>query len=263
MATGETDFGLATKEIVRTLDRQPRLIRTRGMWGGYRSIRRAKPLLLHKLVYRGARPHVLCDMAAESRPVIAMHVRTGDFASEPPGPGEFNRSLPIEWFRSIGQEIRNTYGQSIDIDVVSDRAAPSTIELRRELGARSTTVGGSALDDLARLALADVLICSVSSFSLLAAFLSDRPYCWYEPQLSQEDGWASLWGHERGGSSEVAIRENIRSEQASDKTLSKDARGIALPATGHLTPQFHRHISYVLGNRQLRTDLLHYGVLRT
>ena len=39
--------------------------------------------------------------------------------------------------------------------------------------------------DVLALAGADLLVCSVSSFSTLAAFLSDSPYLWFQPNLYQ------------------------------------------------------------------------------
>jgi hypothetical protein len=39
--------------------------------------------------------------------------------------------------------------------------------------------------DVLALASADLLVCSVSSFSTLAAFLSDSPYLWFMPNLYQ------------------------------------------------------------------------------
>ena len=62
---------------------------------------------------------------------------------------------------------------------------------------RTRFAEGIATRDLLALARADLLVCSISSFSAWAAFLSDAPYLWFAPQLTpQPDGLASIWGHE-------------------------------------------------------------------
>ena len=53
------------------------------------------------------------------------------------------------------------------------------------------------VSDLLALAGADLLVCSVSSYSIWAAALSDAAYLWFKPQLHpQADGWWSIWGFE-------------------------------------------------------------------
>jgi hypothetical protein len=46
------------------------------------------------------------------------------------------------------------------------------------------------------MSLADLRICSISSYSLMASFLSNGLYIWYEPQLTYADGLYTLWGME-------------------------------------------------------------------
>jgi hypothetical protein len=44
---------------------------------------------------------------------------------------------------------------------------------------------------------ADLLVCSVSSYSVWAAALSSAPYIWFAPQMHRhEAGLGSVWGHE-------------------------------------------------------------------
>ncbi|MGA2876412.1 MAG: hypothetical protein ABSE82_12840, partial [Nitrososphaerales archaeon] len=56
--------------------------------------------------------------------------------------------------------------------------------------------GLTECSDLLLMSMADLRICSISSYSLMAAFLSDGLYIWYEPQLTYTDGMYTLWGME-------------------------------------------------------------------
>jgi len=59
----------------------------------------------------------------------------------------------------------------------------------------SADIPDSDCSDLLALADADLLVCSVSSYSQWAAFLSQAPYIWFAPQLQlHAGGRGSLWG---------------------------------------------------------------------
>jgi len=57
-------------------------------------------------------------------------------------------------------------------------------------------LSGTSVEDLSVLASCDVIVPSISSFSLLAIFLSDALYVWPAQHLHDADGWRSIWGHE-------------------------------------------------------------------
>jgi hypothetical protein len=46
------------------------------------------------------------------------------------------------------------------------------------------------------MAASDLLVCSVSSLSMLAGFLGAQHYLWYRPQLTDVDGELTIWGHQ-------------------------------------------------------------------
>jgi hypothetical protein len=50
------------------------------------------------------------------------------------------------------------------------------------------------VSDLLNMANADGIVCSISSYSQWAAFLSNAPYFWYRPQLQPTDGHLTIWG---------------------------------------------------------------------
>ena len=63
-----------------------------------------------------------------------------------------------------------------------------------ELGALTSGGGCADASDLLLLASADLLVCSLSSYSLTAAWLGAMPYLWLRDQLHDDDGWLSMWG---------------------------------------------------------------------
>src|SRR5262249_48648977 len=116
---------------------------------------------------------------------VGLHVRRGDFGVQPPAPGTFNRPVPTTWFCSV---VRSLQGQLPDAAhaVCTDAGDAELPELTALPGVHLVRGSGpaAAIQELAVLASCDLLVCSVSSFSMLAAFLSDRPYLWYRPQLT-------------------------------------------------------------------------------
>lgn len=257
LESGVQDFGEAVRRILRERELSPPFIRTSGMWGGYASIRRALPSLRQQLLFTPKGVRLMQGMDVR-RPRIAMHVRRGDFRTDAIQPGSFNRAIPASWFMKISEGLRMCYGNLLDIDVVTDADGFDVHELRRASGAVLQSEGEDARDALVRLATADLLICSISSFSLLAAFLSDRPYVWYAPHLVHEDGnFGSLWGHERGGVSTASTSRSLAEASASGRRLL--GRSIAVGRDGDLTP-VKPHLDYLLALKRPELDLIHYGV---
>jgi hypothetical protein len=59
----------------------------------------------------------------------------------------------------------------------------------------TSDIPDSDCSDLLALADADLLVCSISSYSQWAAFLSQAPYLWYAPSLQVHAGErGSIWG---------------------------------------------------------------------
>jgi hypothetical protein len=141
--------------------------------------------------------------------------------------------------------------------VVSDSP---TKELSSDIAGHEVLhISGRPLDDLAVLATSDVLISSVSSFSMLAAFLSDAPYLWYRNQLTDVGGYLTIWGHEQAQQSDgsptlSAVREPDE-YQAS--------RGIPYAIGDGLPEWLPERLKDTYAIRRLSRDLIYYGVVPT
>lgn len=240
---------------------------TEGLWGGFHHVQAARDFMrstLYQSRFAPANLLALRERIDPDRILVAMHVRLGDF--RPPGApegyrGSGNMSLPLEWFTTIAYNLRAELGNAVQFLLVSD----GTPEQLRPLWTAVPCIitadlpNGDCSDVLA-LADADLLVCSASTYSHLAAFLSDSPYLWFAPNLyrhpegcySAGDPSADL---PRPGSARMrAVREFA---QRRDGWL---ARGIPVGTDGRLP----RHLFELLRSRHAwrrwQSDLMRGGV---
>ena len=118
------------------------------------------------------------------------------------------------------------------------------------------------------MALADLRICSVSSYSLAASFLSGGPYVWYEPQLTLKHDRYTLWGEQ---TSETTFTPLVsRSDNDLDTMAESDGLGrhasITYPGTAmnigdSLPESLVRILEQQLCSHDPCTNLLEYGCL--
>jgi hypothetical protein len=261
-STGQTDYGAA----IRMLDTEFGWSRRRalallhtGMSGGYLGIARARNFLRNTLL--GRLPHVCLDSpeTGAGRLHVAVHLRLGDFVetSTGPGPGVFDECLPVEWYRSTLEAAQARFGDALHVDLMSDdpeRAA----RLLPEWSDHGNAPRRSALEDLSVMATADLLICSISSFSMLAAFLSDAPYLWYHPHLSEQEGFLSIWGVDPAQGTDLTTA-NVRYERRVGASLP--ARGVAMRVGDELPTWLTDHLRMRVALRRRSADLIHFGVV--
>jgi hypothetical protein len=186
----------------RLLERRAYAFTTTGLWGGYLHIEAARMQMRAVLQTSRFAARNLVRLAARLDPAritIGMHLRFGDFR---PAEGVqdyrglWNTRLPIEWYVNVARRLQQGLGDTAQFLVVSDGNAE---QLRPLLDAvpciTSADIPDSDCSDLLALADADLLVCSVSSYSQWAAFLSQAPYIWFAPQLQLHTGGrGSLWG---------------------------------------------------------------------
>jgi hypothetical protein len=142
--------------------------------------------------------------------------------------------------------------------LTDDQGSPTVRRLVDEAGAvlpphRSRPV----LSDLAAMASADLLVCSVSSLSMLGAFLSSSPYLWYAPHLEATDGWRSIWGREP---------EQRTGTTAENRRISGGGsplpRGVPVADDGEVPAPLVDRLRGAADLRDVRHDLILYGVVR-
>ena len=128
-STGEQDFRKAVAVFAERLGwREKRLfvLEVGGMWGGFLGVREARDFMLARLYAARSTVENLTDWRTRLDPdhlVVAVHIRAGDFkaASESINyRGSFNRELPLSWYISVCDQLRERFGNRLQFQLLTD-----------------------------------------------------------------------------------------------------------------------------------------------
>jgi hypothetical protein len=278
--TGEIDFGSAIEKwaVERGLTQNRSfIVSVEGMWGGFPCIRNARSFLLARLLNsRDALRHVyqVTSELDRDKLFVAVHMRapSAGFSELVPGEsarGRFNFVIPGDWYLWVCEALRRRYGQQIQFRFFTDKGGPDFEEaVRRFNPGQIRPHGLTECSDLLLMAQADLRICSVSSFSLAASFLSDGPYLWYKPQLTYAAGMYSIWGDEDAQKADrspssmsrrfvSAVMEDCPKGDVPQISFLGNAMDIGDSLPDHL----EKLLDQLLSTHDFRTNLLEYGCL--
>jgi hypothetical protein len=274
--TGEIDFGCAIESWARRkglLERNHFIITVDGMYGGYSAIRNARSFLWTKLLNSRDALRNVFQVSSGLDPTklfVAVHIRStvgGHLVlKEGESPrGRFNICIPGEWYLHVCQTLLERFGDRIQFHIFTDRGGPEYEEaIRRFNPGQQRQTGLTECSDLLLMAQADLRICSISSYSMIASFLSGGPYIWYEPQLNLEDSLYTLWGMEEAQRKPESITSESRAF-ASMLTPSSDAAAAIqghVMTTGEALPLgLALQLERKLQTLDTRTNLLEYGAV--
>ena len=250
----------------RLHERTSYVLVTGGMWGGFAHIASARDFVRARLLQSPVTVRNLFRLRQQLDPdklLVSMHVRLGDFgAAVDPEVyrGKFNLSLPLAWYERIAESLFALFGDSLQLLVVTDGREDQLGALASRYGATTTTgMSDSDCSDLLALASADLTVCSVSSYSMWSAFLSDAPYLWFEPNLQRAAGCYSIWGHEPMQQHEKShTRAAMR--RCADLTESVP-RGVPIDMSGRIPPALGARLRDRLKTKQRTSDLLLFGAV--
>jgi hypothetical protein len=264
LATGAIDYFDAMRKLRPLVlsRRTPVVLHASGMHGGYLGIRRARAYLRREILGApvAVRSHELVDEIEPTRVRIGVHFRgAGDFAvHDDVKPGVFNSRLPIEWYESVVQSLVKRLAVPVEVILAADTESPQ-LERALSVGGRyPTRVSSTSVGDLAGLANSDIIVASISSFSMLAIFLSNACYVWHADNLYVEGGWASIWGHEAqddGGG------PTLRAAELETASRSSVHRGIPQGAHPVWSDVVLQRLRYRAAARKLSSDLIYCGVV--
>ena len=176
---------------------------TEGMWGGFQMVCKAKPFVwatLYNTPYTLNNLYDCAKVIPNSQLNIAVHIRLGDFKPPQVGVdyrGLWNTALPLGWYMNTCRSLKEALGaENVSFILMTDSLDERLSSFIDEFQPITTTHQKNAdCSDLLVMAHADLLICSMSSYSMWGAYLSDSPYIWYKPGLyREENGSMSIWG---------------------------------------------------------------------
>lgn len=250
-------------------DRGPLVVRTQGMWGGFGHIARARGWVRARLQasrWAAANAAELGMRLHPDRLTVAMHVRLGDFDAARDVRayrGLFNVALPLDWFLQAGLQLQQALGDQVQFLVFSDGTPDQLGPLTRHLRTVPTAVRHPAdISDLLAMADADLLLCSVSSYSAWAAFLSTGQHVWFAPQLQPlPGGWGSVWGHEAAQTTAGSPTLQACAQRSAEGADAPSGRSWALGPEDHLPAALLADLATRLAHRRPAADLMRYGVV--
>lgn len=204
-ATGERDFEKAIHVYARDHDLHDKpafVLMTEGLWGEFHAIRNAAPFILRTLygthhtvenLYHFAKLTVDRDL------IVAVNIRLTDFAIPTPETdfrGLWNTRIPLTWYSRVCRSLRSSLGDAVTFYLVTDGKPEELRDFIEEFHPLvHWDVRYSDISNLLIMSQADALICSISSYSEWAAFLSKAPYFWYRPHLRPVEGRETIWGY--------------------------------------------------------------------
>jgi hypothetical protein len=253
----------------RLHQRRAYVLVTQGLWGGYHHVQAARDFIRSTLYQSRYAAHNLLQLRERVDPhriLVGMHVRLGDFAA-PGAPRDYrgaaNISLPIEWFCSLARCLDRTLGDGWQLLLLTD----GTEEQLRPLTSQWRCITANDLapgdcSDALALANADLLVCSASTFSSLAAFLSDSPYLCFTPSLyAHSQGVYSMGDYDtqrdKPGNPTRAALEQLESMPA-----ELVPRGVGVELDGEIPAALIEAAVLRHQSRRWEFDLVRSGVAR-
>ena len=192
---------------------------------------------------------------------IGIHLRRGDFLERKDQnySGKFNTAVPIDWYVNVCRELRKAHPSGLSFCLFSDATMAELKPIFDELGdicIRPPQLNSDVSDMLA-LSSCDVQICSVSSFSMWAAFLSHGRYVWFSPNLIELENRGAIWKETDLGWFEG--REQITSLEL--EAQGYVSRGIPVSWDGAISSEMHEYIERLALTRRRELDLLMFGTV--
>lgn len=263
-STGVLDYAEALDALVSSgdLERGVRTAHASGMHGGYSAIQQARPFLQSLVFSSNAAQEALkfFERGRSPRLRLGVHYRRGDFSNSLVERGDFNIAIGAEWYVGVIENLQSELGLEFDLFIATDAQESELTCFSDISNVQCHFLRGSTLSDIAVLAECDAVICSVSSFSMLAVFLSEAPYIWPEQQLTLNDGYYSLWGNEIEGFGSQETLKSIEVNASNPHQLV--GRGYPGSKEMQLAPELIRFLKFKLDLRDKNTDFIYYGAIK-
>jgi len=267
----DCDYGVVFSHLQKMNPTKKDYLHASGMIGGYLSISSFRTELRSILDVE--------SMGSKSRLTISFHIRgpvhfrnrpwsiqkTLDFTPEreSTSSGDFNSETPLRFYLSVIENLARMKSVSpVYVQVVTNmkKTEKKILEITNSLKANEIEfeiVAGDPLDALKTLIESDLIVPSISSFSLLAIFLSDARYLWPREALFSSKGYLSIWGFE----SNQWLTKSISQAKSRIKKLSPAEvyliRGLPFPSLN--SADLSQWMLWNDGDYPRELDLVFYG----
>jgi len=159
----------------------PKIVVFEGMDGLFKPIINDSEIIKKELYKITGQKHK-DNIAEHDGKGIGVHIRMGDF-SEPPSEdflreGHWNYRLPLKWYVSMIEKIREAAGYNMQVNVFSDGKEEELQEILSLVNVKRCYYD-SAIADMLALSQSQILIASASTFSKWASYLGRMPTVWY------------------------------------------------------------------------------------
>jgi hypothetical protein len=264
------DYAAVLRELISQNPSKRHLLHSSRMSGGYLSIQSYRDSLNAKI--SGTHPtnpnplsvtlHIRGSIP-KKRHFYSRKVKDFSTSSEQMKYGHFNIETPVSFYlQAIECLYQDGSLSKMLINIVTnlDPGHPKIQELAGCLEERNLNykiVNGSELYCMNVLINSKVIIPSVSSFSLLAIFLSDSKYFWPVNNLFGSKNVFSIWGYEAYQQGNGPTELNRRALAKSLVNQTNRIRGLPFPLQGNIDIR-----SWINEDQSLSgADLIYYGVV--
>jgi len=262
--TGVLDYGKAACAFLESrglINAESVTLYTEGMWGGFLSIWNSRPFIrsmLLKMPFTLRNYYAVARELDPSKLTVAVHMRMGNFPQPEVGiawkPGTWNVRHPVSWFESVCGAVSDAFPGDVQYMLFTDGTAEecrSFVKRFQPIESRHQKL--NVCSDLALMADADLLVCSLSSFSFWAAFLGSGHYVLFAPALQIVQSYQCIW------------EEDLVTDVSGNSTNSQSAwyRGVPIDY-GEDLPQGLREslTATLLRKNSRRCDLILGGGIR-
>jgi hypothetical protein len=253
----------------RLHERRAYLLVTHGLWGGYHHVEAARDFIRATLYQSRYAAHNLLQLRERIDPhrvLVGMHVRLGDF-SAPGAPEDYrsaaNMSLPIEWFCALARSLDRALGNGWQLLLLTDGTEEQLRPLTRQWPCITTNdLAPGDCSDVLALADADLLVCSASTFSTLAAFLSDSPYVCFTPNLYRHPEAVYSLGNYDAQRDQAGNPTRAALEQLPQLPPDLLPRGVGVGLDGEIPAAVIDAVVRRHQSRRWESDLVRSGVAR-
>ena len=269
-STGKDDFEEAVAMFAERrglLKRRNYVFAVSGMWGGFLSIRKARTFVTAQLLKAHSAVeniHATLGHVAADKLIVAVHIRGSDFTpatGDVDYRGRFNAALPLDWYTAVCASLERALPGRIQFLLLTDASETSVKSFVDRFNPLTTShLRHTTPSDLLLMGMADAIVCSVSSFSMWGAFLSDGPYFWFAPNLQSHGDYLSLWGNEPAEQNGGPTERNLRRVRENSDDLRRTSRGMPLGFPAAIPESAIEVLEGRLRTRSLSRDLIYSGV---